>query len=212
MPGRERREFQRLHLAEPVEARFGERPVRLVEIGISGARLEHLGRSTPGSTGKLAFAWESEQVEIDVEIVRCVSLGTQSANGEGLHHSGVLFLGATEGAGDALRRAISSAVVSRLTEQKLQGPPPDLYEFDETLRPGDAMFLTYTLDDGVWRKRRAFLPEQPEVGFTVALDEDKDELQRLCRAYEQADREGRRLLRLFCELSISDAMNVPRQR
>lgn len=210
---RERREFQRLRLMDPVEARFGQDEVRLVEIGISGARLEHFVREAPGRVAPLVFSFEGEQIVIEAEVVR--SSLAPGASGDGaakVHHTGIVFLGAREESADALRRALSAAVIRRLEQQKIQGPAEDLVDFDDTLRPGDALFLSYTLEDGVWKKRRAFLPEQPDVGFTVTFDADKDELQRLCRAYEQADTEGRRLLRLFCELSISDAMNVPRAR
>lgn len=198
---------------EPVEASFGESEVLLVEIGISGARLEHLGRESIGRVASLEFRFEGERIALEAEVVRS-SIGAGSAgDGPGpVHHTGVVFLGAREESADALRRALSAAVIRRLEEQKIDGTPETIVDFDDTLRPGDALFLTYTLEDGVWKKRRAFLPEQPDVGFTVTFDADKAELQRLCRAYEQADGEGRRLLRLFCELSISDAMNVPRAR
>ena len=208
MQKRERREFQRLPLSESVPGSFGGKPVRLVEIGISGARLEHEDRETVGRTALLTFDWEDESIAIECEIVRS-GVAPGPAAGGNLHHSGVVFVGAEEGSADALRRALSSAVLRRLGQNV---PHDGIADYDDTLRPGDAMFLTYTFEDGVWKKRRAFLPEQPEVGFTVASDAEKGELQRLCRAYEQAGAEGRRLLRLFCELSISDAMNVPRSR
>lgn len=213
MQKRERREFQRLPLPEGVLARFGGSEVRLVEIGISGARLEHGWRETIGRTAQLMFDWENESIAIDCEIVRSAfvpgSDGKEHGEGPSHHHSGVVFVGADEASADALRRALSSAVLRRLGNQ---GPHDGIADYDDTLRPGDAMFLTYTFEDGVWKKRRAFLPEQPEEGFTVAADAEKGELQRLCRAWEQAGADGRQLLRLFCELSISDAMNVPRSR
>ncbi|MGH9456182.1 MAG: hypothetical protein ACRD2J_00905 [Thermoanaerobaculia bacterium] len=208
---RERREFQRFHLDEPIEARFGEQPVRLVEIGISGARLEHPDRQPVGRVDRLAFEWKGDSHALHAEVVRStLAPSAAETDAEAVHHSGVFFVGAAEAAGDALRRALSAAVIQRLEQRKVHPILVELRDYDDTLRPDDAMFVSYVQEDGVWKKRRAFLPEQPEVGFTVALNEDKDELQRLCRAYEQADEEGRRLIRLFCELSISDAMNVPR--
>ncbi|HEV2722122.1 MAG TPA: hypothetical protein VG323_19025, partial [Thermoanaerobaculia bacterium] len=60
-----------------------------------------------------------------------------------------------------------------------------------------------------WQRRRVFLPEQPSAGFTVARTEDSDEMQRLCNIYAASDEEGRRLIRLFAELSVSNALEIP---
>ena len=45
-------------------------------------------------------------------------------------------------------------------------------------------------------------------GGTITF-EDADEMQRLCSVYEASDDEGRRLIRLFAELSVSDALQIP---
>ena len=80
---------------------------------------------------------------------------------------------------------------------------------DNTVRGADAGFLCYRFENGAWSRRRVFLPEQPSVGFTVARGEDTAEMQRLCRVFEASDEEGRRLIRLFAELSVSDALEIP---
>ena len=80
---------------------------------------------------------------------------------------------------------------------------------DKTVRGRDAHFLCYRWEAGSWHKRYVFLPEQPSIGFTVARGEDPEEMQRLCEVYEASDDEGRRLIRLFAELSISDALQIP---
>lgn len=197
----ERREFQRLLLDSPVDASFATRSARILEIGVSGARIEHSAPLEIGTEAPLHFSWFSESIELAAQIVRTERIA------EDWFRSGVLFTsGGTLGA-HALRRALSASVTALLVKRHLDPASPDL---DDTLRPRDAQFICYSFEDGVWKKRRAWLPEQPDSGFTVAINEDRGDLQRLCRSWEQADDEGRRLLRLFCELSISDAMNVPR--
>ena len=62
-------------------------------------------------------------------------------------------------------------------------------------------FLTYRLQNGSWLREMVDEPAQPDNGFTVAGYEDDEELESLCRAYEIADEEGRRLIRLVAELS-----------
>jgi hypothetical protein len=197
----ERREFQRLLLGDPVHGSFAGGAARIVEIGVSGARIEHAVPLAIGANAPLHFVWFLESIELDAQIVRTERLA------DGWCRSGVLFVSAESTAAGALRRALSASVSALLVKKQVD---LDLADFDDTLRPRDARFICYSFEDGVWKKRRAWLPEQPDSGFTVAINEDRGDVQRLCRSWEQSDNEGRRLLRLFCELSISDAMNVPR--
>jgi hypothetical protein len=62
-------------------------------------------------------------------------------------------------------------------------------------------YLTYRLSGNTWSREMSDTPTQPLNGFTVAAYEDEDELESLCRAWETADAEGRRLIRLVAELS-----------
>ena len=197
----ERREFQRLLLSDPVDGSFAGGAARIVEIGVSGARIEHAAPLAVGANAPLQLAWFGESIELDVQVVRTEPLP------DGWFRSGVLFVSAESSAAGALRRALSASVTALLVKKQVDLA---LVDFDDTLRPRDARFICYSFEDGVWKKRRAWLPDQPDTGFTVAISEDRGDVQRLCRSWEQSDTEGRRLLRLFCELSISDVMNVPR--
>jgi hypothetical protein len=49
------------------------------------------------------------------------------------------------------------------------------------------------------------MASQPADGFTVAGHEDEEEIAKLCEAYENADAEGRRLIRLVAELGVRSA-------
>jgi hypothetical protein len=62
-------------------------------------------------------------------------------------------------------------------------------------------YVSYRLKDGSWWRVPTSSSAQPEDGFTVAAHEDEEEIETLCRAYEQADDEGRQLIRLVAELS-----------
>ena len=63
-------------------------------------------------------------------------------------------------------------------------------------------FHSYQLEGGRWIRTATHSAKQPEDGFTVAAFEDQDEVDALCRTYEQSDAEGRRLIRLVAELSV----------
>jgi hypothetical protein len=208
--GEERREFQRLELEPPITGTFGTTAVSIVEIGVLGARLHH-GDVLAETYSELRFAHRGEDVGLRCEVVRTTPSQDERYPGAGLE-SGVRFLAAVGESGDRLRNMLAE-LVTKIIDARGRGPMKATGETsidgDRTVRGADAGFLCYRLDNGVWRRRRVFLPEQPSSGFTVARGEDHAEMQRLCRVYEASDEEGRRLIRLFAELSVSEQLQIP---
>jgi hypothetical protein len=197
----ERREFQRLHLDPPVSATFSGVSVTIDEIGILGARIRH--EQNPASTrADLRFEHDGEPIALRCEVVRTFN-GT----------SGLRFLAALEESGDRLRSMLASVVERELRERPESSATRlqmrRMVDGDKTVRGADAHFITYRLEEGGWKRRRVFLPEQPSTGFTVARGEDAEEMRRLCEVYEASDDEGRRLIRLFAELSVSSVLQIP---
>ncbi|MEK6373698.1 MAG: hypothetical protein AABO58_13485 [Acidobacteriota bacterium] len=202
----ERREFQRLHLTHPIAATLGDMPVKLVEIGILGARLQHSDQ-TAAEYAELRFNHYANEIGMKCEIVR--------ANLESRHgglETALRFLAAIGESGDRLRDLLGELVMRELDLRRTHpgtAVEVETVDGDDTVRGTDAGFLCYRFENGVWTRRRVFLPEQPSIGFTVARTEDTAEMQRLCRVFEASDDEGRRLIRLFAELSVSDALEIP---
>ncbi|HEX2836292.1 MAG TPA: PilZ domain-containing protein [Thermoanaerobaculia bacterium] len=202
--GEERREFQRLRLEEPISGTFAATPVTLVEIGILGARIHHDG-ALSGNRGDLCFSAEGHDVTMRCDVVRTFPV-------PGGFASGLRFLAAIGESGDHLR-AMLARLVAWALEHRFDSEATRLrikaVDGDKTVRGIDAQFLSYRFDRGSWQRRNVFLPEQPHLGFTVAKGEDPDEMQRLCAVYEASDDEGRRLIRLFAELSVSEVLQIP---
>ena len=201
--GEERREFQRLRLDPPLTGTFGQTPVSILEAGVLGARLQHL-EPLDQQRAELRFHWNGEDVVMRCEAVRHIAAD----------QTGVRFLAAVGNSGDRLRSMLATLVEKALHERndssatRLQIRRVD---GDKTIRGVDAQFISYRLETGSWQRRHVFLPEQPAAGFTVARGEDAAEMQRLCEVYEASDEEGRRLIRLFAELSVSGALQIPPQ-
>jgi|SRR5947209_2584916 len=200
----ERREFQRLHLNHPLPATLASTPVRLVEIGILGGRVEH-DDPVPSHSCELRFDQRGQQIAMRCEVVRA------NEGRNGALESALRFLAAVGDSGDRLRDMLAELVARELDLRRTQPGTVEVetIDGDSTVRGSDAGFLCYRFENGVWTRRRVFLPEQPAVGFTVARGEDNAEMHRLCRVYEASDEEGRRLIRLFAELSVSDALEIP---
>jgi hypothetical protein len=199
----ERREFQRLHLTHPIPAALGGVPVKLVEVGILGARLHHLDE-VRGEYAELRFQHAGHEIAMKCEIVR---------TSNELRETAVRFLAGIGDSGAHLRNLLAELVMHELDFRRTHPGSVEVetvaVDGDKTVRGSDAGFLCYRFENGGWTRRRVFLPEQPSVGFTVARTEDTSEMQRLCRVYETSDEEGRRLIRLFAELSVSDALEIP---
>jgi hypothetical protein len=203
--GEERREFQRLNVEPAIPATLAGHPVSICEIGVLGARVRH-SEPIGAAHAELHFEQGGAAVTLRCEVVR--SLGNAPAI-----ESGLRFLAAVGESGDRLREILARLVAHELEVRRKMPkhiiPSGNAVDGDRMVRGKDAGFLCYRLDAGNWKKTRAFLPEQPVAGFTVAYWVDENEIQRLCQVFEAADIEGRRLIQLFAELSVSDELEIP---
>ena len=204
----ERREFQRLVLNQPVSGMLGDAPVTVMEMGILGARVRH-AEPLASEYQELSFQRQGNTIRMKCEVVRTMKAGDAAGN---MLQSGLRFLAAVDDSGDHLRAMLGDLVSRELELRRLTPAQPvavELIDGDNTVRGKDASFLSYRFERGGWTKRRIFLPEQPASGFTVAGAEDVSEMSRLCRVFEASDEEGRRLIRLFAELSVSELLQIP---
>ena len=205
----ERREFQRLRLETPIAGTFGLAPVTILEAGVLGARLQHTDALE--ERAELQFWFDSKEIRMRCEVVRTFEADPLRFPGGGLI-SGLRFRSALGDSGDHLRIMLAQ-LVSKAIEERHESSATRIrlraVDGDRTVRGSDAHFISYRFESNSWRKRHVFLPEQPAAGFTVARGEDNEEMQRLCEVYEASDEEGRRLIRLFAELSISEALQIP---
>jgi hypothetical protein len=99
-----------------------------------------------------------------------------------------------------LRKLLEESVTEILRERRTTDDAPTIVDIDYP--PAD-VFVTYTVNGGVWTRRASLLPDQPANGFTIAASEPQDHVELLCRTFEQGSAETRRLTRLFAELSVT---------
>src|SRR4029078_2762037 len=83
----------------------------------------------------------------------------------------------------------------------------------ETLLPTSRIakesgYICYPLENNTCRKKRTHDPGQPVEGFTISATEDRAQADLLCDAYLASDREGRRMLQLFAQLSIMEGEGI----
>ena len=192
----ERRTFQRLNLARPIEGRFGDRAVRIADVSASGAQLIVDAPIESGTRARLRFTWRGDEVDVMAEIMR---------NEDG--RAGVQFVEAN----DVLRNLLAASVLEILHAQEANADGDrsrNVIGDDATLTSASELelsdaFVSFRLGAAGWKRRRSLLPDQPEDGFTIRAGVPQEDVDLLCRTYEAGDAESRRLTRLMAELSVS---------
>src|SRR5437764_2750015 len=167
----ERREFQRLHLTHSIPGTLAGMPVKLVEVGILGARLHHVDELR-GEYAELRFQHKGHEIAMKCEIVRANANSRNSG-----WESAVRFLAAIAESGDRLRDLLAGLVMRELDFRRTHPGSVEVetVDGDNTVRGSDAGFLCYRFENGVWARRVVLLPEQPALGFTVPCHQDHPE-------------------------------------
>lgn len=193
--------YQRLHLTSPIDGWFGKKRVRLIDVSAIGALMETSQPIKVGSRSSIRFSWRDQEVRIKARVVRSDP-----------DQVGVKFTEDSE----LLRRLIAESAEELLRAQQanVEGERGLNVVGEETLTAASAGlrrghgFLTYTLQDGTWTRRKSLLPDQPPNGFTVAAAEPEEQVELLCRTYESGDAETQRMTRLLAELSALTAIKL----
>jgi hypothetical protein len=205
MAPNDRREFQRLRLAKPILALLDGQNALILDVGISGAFVEHYGQPKVGDRLKVLFRWKGDDVEFLAEIEHSVVV--RNTLNSVVSHSGLRFVQAVGDAESLLNDMMATFVGKILAAQKANAGATEpsgavaLVDLGGARRSRSRGFVTYRLEGATWSRELTDSPTQPLSGFTVAAYEDDEELESLCRTWEAADAEGRRLIRLVAELS-----------
>jgi len=206
---RERREAQRLKLAKPILATLDGHSALILDIGVSSAFVEHRGRAVKGLKFQLSWRWQGEEVAFDAEVVR--SSVVREGGEEGVvSHSATIFVNAHGDAEERLQEMMTTFVGHILDAHRANAAAQGvghtvLARVGEARRARSRGLKRYQWDGENWSSSSTDDRTQSEDGFTVAAYEDEDELATLCRAYQDSDEEGRRLIRLIAELSVRSA-------
>jgi hypothetical protein len=209
----DRRRYGRIKLEEPLRARFGETPVRVVELSVTGVLVAHEGKLPVGETRALLAQWQGELLEMDCVVIRSTLQRLAKNLGErSIYQSGLRIVGFTNEAFVRLRNVIGERIMRALEEQKANArgiPPLAAYMY----QPGKGELLRRCeFIDGVWRKTETIRSQQPPNGFTISAEVDPYHVDMLCETWETTTAEGRRLTQLLAQLSISTTEGIPTRR
>ncbi|HVR43989.1 MAG TPA: PilZ domain-containing protein [Thermoanaerobaculia bacterium] len=220
-PASNRRHFQRLHFAEPLVGQFGPIEVEIIDLSLDGARLIDLQPVAIGRRADLRFRWLDREVSIDSEVVRCKFERKAERGAGNIYGCGLRYVD-PGGQGVGALREIISAQVMRALEEQIANAKGTFIPMAEritlfrsvdvlTLRPpapqthrisARRSFTSCLLGDRGWRTVATADPAQPPEGFTVSDLEDPKHVDLLCRTYQRADGQTRRMIRMLAELSV----------
>jgi hypothetical protein len=214
MLSHDRRVFQRLRLTRPILASLDEQNALILDLGVAGAFIEHYGVTTPNTRCRLQFRWQTENIELVCEVARTGVVRRSGQNA--LSHTGLRFVEALGRSEERLHDLMATFVGKMLAAQKANASGIHDQESHLTLvdiggarRVRVRGLVRYRMrPNGTWLRAATDDPTQPADGFTVAAYEYESDLEALCLAYEVADAEGRNMIRLVSELSVS-TVNLP---
>lgn len=215
-----RKHAGRIPFPVPRPATFGAHKVVLIDLGCRGAGIRHEQRILPGTTAKLSFRFERTQHEVPCQLRRSrLLLDDAGESRSRVYHSGLEF---TDIPG-SIRNAIQKRIDRVLRRQHADAfGDPSYVEMEESSDSFStealaAMmqrkpYLRCSYERGRWKREGAEDAAQPDNGFTILVDEDPHEVDLLCQTWEAADREQRKLIRLFATLALQEPSEVPRSR
>jgi len=207
----DRRVFQRLRLVKPILAVLNGQNALVLDLGVTGAFVEHYGSTSSNARVRLQFRWQNEDIEFLCDVIRTDVV--RRAGSDVLSHTGLRFIEAVGESEARLYNLMASFVGSVLASQKANAnaemAPAELAlaEIGGARRTRMRGLVSYRLaPNRTWWRAATTDPKQPADGFTVAAYEHEADLEVLCRTYESADAEGRQLIRLVAELSVLSVM------
>jgi hypothetical protein len=204
----------RARLTRPIGGRVGAARIFLVDVSVEGLRIAHQSAvPAVGQTCRVSFEWQGQLIELDCEVIHNSLYKLAKSEGEkSTYHAGLRIANAFGDSAAALKKLVADVVARALDEQKAnaRGIPAAAAEVFQTGKGTD--FVRCELIDGTWRRTITSRPEQPANGFTVSADEATDQVELLCQTFASSDAQGRKLIQLLSEMSISKSEGVPTRR
>jgi hypothetical protein len=213
-PPKERRKVSRVKMSRPLPGNVGAARVFLIDLSVEGIRIAHQSAlPAVGQSCRVSFEWEGQRIELDCQVIHnSLFKLAKSADEKSTYHAGLRIANAVGDSIASLRKLVADVVARALDEQKAnaRGIPAAAAEVFQTGKGTD--FVRCELIDGTWRRTVTSRPEQPAHGFTISAAETADQVEMLCQTFANSDAQGRKLIQLMSEMSISQNEGVPTRR
>lgn len=207
MTSLERRQEPRLRPASVIRVSVGRGSGTISDLSRGGTRVRHTLPVRRGAQVRVAFRWQEEQFDAMAEVLasRVASLG-DNAGGATVYESRFRFVQLSPGSREVLGR-----VLDALSNRDLRRWVANLHGWSEDANNAQdasqcGAFLRCRLIGRMWKKKWTHDQTQPDDGFLLPASVNADELSTLCEAFENADDDGRHLIRLMADAVVKEAV------
>jgi hypothetical protein len=211
MTTEERRGAARYRIPEDLVCGISDVAVRLLDLSMIGAKVEHVERF-PLTSPELSLTWQGTTAVVPVRVVRSEIVGRRGSSL--LYHTALHILGSDSDAHGVIASVLRDPQAAPLPTAPIPATPqPDARPASETvpledtwvrqvrfLRPEpdeDLPYAQFRLTSTGWQKEYVTSFEQPSDGFTIPRQ--RDDFHELQRTFETADAETRKMMQIALE-------------
>jgi hypothetical protein len=197
-------------LIDAIGGRLDGQPVTILAVDERGAVIEHsVANLASPPARRLQFRWEEQEIDLVCHVAESLLQDLLSDERQKLTWHSTILLDASSDL-TALRRARDAWIrkLEKRQEENLMGesgaepPSAAMLSVGQAFRTHKAGYIAFVFREGKWTSRESRSSMQPFDGFTVAAFESEQQTEMLRLAYEEADREGRELIRRFAAASL----------
>ena len=199
-------------LIDAIGGRLDGEPVPILAIDESGAVVEHsIANLVSPPSHRLQFIWEQERIDVSCSVASESVLQDllSDARQKLTYHVRLAFepdsdLDGLFRARDSWKRKLEKRQEENLAgEAGAEPASAAMLSVGQAFREHKFGYRAFVFRGGKWTSRESRSFEQPYDGFTVAAFETDQQIELLKLAYEEADREGRDLIRRFAAASLA---------
>jgi len=203
----ERRKRERLRPSTAVRVNIGRGCGTLLDLSEGGMRVRHTGAVARRSQVRVTVNWQSERFYADAEVLasRVAGLG-DGETAATIFESRFRFVRLSE-----YSQVVLDRLLAAISSRELRGWVANLRGWSDESRgssrsPETEAFIRCRLIGMRWQTKWTHDTIQPENGFLLPASISPQELTRLCDTYNQADADGRHLIRVMADEAVKEAL------
>jgi hypothetical protein len=194
------RQDPRVVLRNAIDARFDGAPILVLELGLGGARFEHGQRMDIGRRGEFTCGPLEAYASVRHSIVL-------PAEGSVVYHTGLSFSRLDPPQKEHLFKLLIDEAQEQLREWEANlggiGWSPSVIRQSAVAR----RYIALRPAPEGWRRTISTDPNQPLDGITVIDDTPEEDIDMLCRTYQNGDDATHELLRRMAILTIVERLH-----